>query len=188
MRNEIIVAGYGGQGVITLAKIIAAAAILEERKHATQAEAYGPASRGGSCWAEVVVDDENEIDYPRAIDPNIYILLSDAAAAKYKRPASRLGKITITDPLTVKKLKIRKGKKIEIEAQRLAQEKFQMSVVSNMILFGAFVGLFPKIVSEPAGRKTVEKFVPSKALKTNLEAFELGLNLAQTQLKEQEAA
>lgn len=184
MRHEILVAGYGGQGVITLAKIIAAAAILEERKYATQAEAYGPASRGGSCWAEVVVDDDTEIDYPRAVDPQIYILLSSVAAAKYKRAANKPGKITITDPLTVKKLKIRKGTKIEIDAQRIAQEEFKMGVVSNMILFGAFVGLFPQIVSEEAGRKTVRKFVPSKALETNMKAYELGLKLA----KEQAAA
>ncbi|MHA1143849.1 MAG: 2-oxoacid:acceptor oxidoreductase family protein [Candidatus Helarchaeota archaeon] len=181
MRNEILIAGFGGQGVITLAKIIAAAAILEERKYATQAEAYGPASRGGSCWAEVVVDDKDPIDYPRAINPNIFILLSELAAGKYKRAASKPGKVTITDPLTVKKLKIRKGKKIEIDAQRIAQEKFGMGVVSNMILFGAFIGLFPDIISEEAGRKTVEKFVPPKALSTNLEAFDLGLKLAKEQ-------
>ena len=67
-RSEIRCIGYGGQGVITLSKMIAYAAVVDN-KEAVQTEAYGPASRGGSCWAEVVVDDERAIDYPRAILP-----------------------------------------------------------------------------------------------------------------------
>ena len=64
-RSEIRVIGYGGQGVITLSKMIAYAGVIDD-KEAVQTEAYGPASRGGSCWAEVVID-EDPIDYPRAI-------------------------------------------------------------------------------------------------------------------------
>jgi len=53
-RYEIRVAGYGGQGVITLSKMIITAASMYEGLAGTQTEAYSAAARGGRCWAEVL--------------------------------------------------------------------------------------------------------------------------------------
>ena len=55
-RYEIRLAGFGGQGIITLSKMIITASALYEDLAATQTEAYSAAARGGKCWAEVVVD------------------------------------------------------------------------------------------------------------------------------------
>ncbi|GAF84280.1 unnamed protein product, partial [marine sediment metagenome] len=55
-RYEIRVSGFGGQGVITLSKMIIMASSIHEGFAATQTEAYSAAARGGKCWAEVVVD------------------------------------------------------------------------------------------------------------------------------------
>ncbi|NHI94632.1 MAG: 2-oxoacid:ferredoxin oxidoreductase subunit gamma [Candidatus Lokiarchaeota archaeon] len=185
-RHEIRIAGYGGQGVITLSKLLINAAITFDRHQATQAEAYGPASRGGSCWAEVVIEDNPEevIDYPRTINPEYYVLLSDAAAAAYRSFCNQENVVSIIDPLTVKKFKIRKGIKYEVEAQRIATEEFKLPVIANVILFGALVSL-TKLVSVEAGRKTVEKSVPSKVLDLNLRAYERGLEIAKDLLAKQ---
>ncbi|MHA1783992.1 MAG: 2-oxoacid:acceptor oxidoreductase family protein [Candidatus Helarchaeota archaeon] len=188
-RKEIRIAGFGGQGVITLSKFLINAAITIDKNQATQAEAYGPASRGGSCWAEVVIeDDPNEtIDYPRTIKPEYYVVLSDAAAAAYRSLCNKKGVVSIIDPLTVKKFKIRKGIKYEVEAQRIATEEFKLPVIANVILFGALVGL-TKLVTEEAGRKTVEQSVPKKVLDLNLKAYERGLQIAKDILAKQENA
>ncbi len=184
-RNEIRVIGYGGQGVITLSKMIAYAAVVED-KNAVQTEAYGPASRGGSCWAEVVLDDESEIEYPRAISPNFYIILSQAGADRYGKKFCNKPEVTsIVDPLTVEKWKIKKGRTYEIEAQRIAKEDFNIPVIANIILFGAFVEL-TNLISKDAAIKTIKKFVPEKTYDINMKAFERGMEIAKEQ-KEKEA-
>ncbi len=176
-RHEVRVIGYGGQGVITLSKMIAYAAVLD-KKEAVQTEAYGPASRGGSCWAEVVVDDENTIDYPRAILPKYYIILSQAGADRYgKKFCNKPDVTSIIDPLTVKKFRVRKGKKYEIPAQQIATEEFKYPVIANIILLGAFMEI-TKLISKEAAIETIKKFVPEKALEINMTAFERGIKLA----------
>ncbi|MHA1325432.1 MAG: 2-oxoacid:acceptor oxidoreductase family protein, partial [Candidatus Helarchaeota archaeon] len=121
-RTEIKIAGYGGQGVITLSKMIAAAAILhQEGITATQTEAYGAQARGGACWAEVVLSDEDMIDYPRAIVPvDVLIVLSEEAAKNYKSDVKK-GGVAIFDPFTVREKKFRvKAKKFAVPANQIA--------------------------------------------------------------------
>ncbi|MFX1296812.1 MAG: 2-oxoacid:acceptor oxidoreductase family protein [Promethearchaeota archaeon] len=176
-RSEIRAIGYGGQGIITLSKMIAYAAVLDN-KGAVQTEAYGPASRGGSCWAEVVLDDENIIDYPRAILPKYYIILSQAGANRYgKKFCNKPSVTSIIDPLTVTKWRVRKGKTFYIEAQRIAKEEFKIPVIANIILFGAFIEL-TSLISKESAIKTIQKFVPAKTFDINLKAFEKGIELA----------
>ncbi|MCK4286659.1 MAG: 2-oxoacid:acceptor oxidoreductase family protein, partial [Candidatus Lokiarchaeota archaeon] len=85
-RYEIRIAGFGGQGVISLSKWIITAASLYENLAATQTEAYSASARGGSCWAEIVVDlDKNikTIDYPQALIPYDFVIaLSGESAAR----------------------------------------------------------------------------------------------------------
>ncbi len=176
-RNEVRFIGYGGQGVITLSKMVAYAAVFDD-KRAIQTEAYGPASRGGSCWAEVVVDDELDIDYPRAIMPNYYIILSQAGADRYGKKFCNKPEVTsIVDPLTVTKWKVKKGRTYLIEAQRIATEDFNLPVIANIILFGAFMEL-TGLISKDAAIKTIKKFVPEKTFEINMRAFEKGIELA----------
>ena len=77
-RYEVRIAGYGGQGVITLSKMIITAASMYEGLARTQTEAYSAAARGGKCWAEVVVDldkDAKLIDYPKALEPYDFLII-----------------------------------------------------------------------------------------------------------------
>jgi 2-oxoglutarate ferredoxin oxidoreductase subunit gamma len=61
--HEIIITGFGGQGIILAGNILGKSATLFEKKNATLIQSYGPEARGGSCAAQVVVSDEN-IEYP----------------------------------------------------------------------------------------------------------------------------
>ncbi|HUX99307.1 MAG TPA: 2-oxoacid:acceptor oxidoreductase family protein [Candidatus Deferrimicrobium sp.] len=179
-RSEVRVIGYGGQGVITLSKMIAYAAVVDN-KEAVQTEAYGPASRGGSCWAEVVLDDEEQIEYPRAILPNYYIILSQAGADRYgKKFCNKPEVISIIDPLTVDKWKVKKGKTYEIAAQQIAKEEFKVPVIANILLLGAFTEL-TGLISKKAAIETIKKFVPEKTYELNMRAFDRGIELAKEQ-------
>jgi 2-oxoglutarate ferredoxin oxidoreductase subunit gamma len=190
-RTEITISGLGGQGVITLSKLIASGVIIhEEGKNAVQTEAYGAAARGWTCWGEVVVHDSEEIvDYPRAIPPyDILVVLSEAAATKYKKDAKKGGTV-IFDSTTVrpKKVKFRKSNVYDVPAQKVAREEFQMPVVSNVILFGAIIGI-TGIIQEDSGLETVKEFVPEKFRDINVEAYKRGLEMGKKLKAEQEAA
>ena len=179
-RNEVRIIGYGGQGVITLSKMIAYAAVLDN-KEAAQTEAYGPASRGGSCWAEVVIDTENEIEYPRAIQPNFYIILSQNGADRYGKFCNDPAVTSIIDPLTVEKWKIKKGTTYRIESQQIANEEYKNPLIANVILLGAFFEI-SGFISHEAAMQTLKKFIPEKAFELNIVAFERGIHLAQDQM------
>ncbi|MHA1649098.1 MAG: 2-oxoacid:acceptor oxidoreductase family protein [Candidatus Helarchaeota archaeon] len=187
-RTEIKIAGYGGQGVITLSKMIAAAAILhQEGITATQTEAYGAQARGGACWAEVVISDEEMIDYPRAIVPvDVLMVFSEEAARNYKGEVKKDG-IAIFDPLTVRPRKFKvKAKRYAVPANQIATEELKMPVTQNAIMFGAFIGI-TGLIDEESGRQCVRDFVPSKFIDINLKAYERGLEIGK-KLKEEESS
>ena len=181
-RYEFRVSGFGGQGVITLSKMIIMASSIYEGLAATQTEAYSASARGGKCWAEVVVDLDRNIeliDYPKALKPyDFLIVLSEESANDVKvdfiKDEENTG-FLIWDPTTIKKLKV--GKKINkvlgIPVQKLAVEKFGNIVFGNSILFGIFT-ILSGIFSEESALETIKKFVPNSTLDKNLEAFELG--------------
>ena len=194
VRYEIRIAGFGGQGVITLSKMITMASSLYEGLAATQTEAYSAAARGGKCWAEVVVDKDHDIkiiDYPKALQPyDFLIVLSEESASDVKpnflKKSDNTG-FLIWDPSTIKKFKAAKRieKGLSIPVQKLAVERFGNIVFGNSILFGAFT-MLAGIFSEESALETIRNFVPPNTLDTNLEAFELGKQEAKEFLKKLE--
>jgi 2-oxoglutarate ferredoxin oxidoreductase subunit gamma len=180
-RYEIRISGYGGQGVITLSKMIITASSLYENLAATQTEAYSAAARGGKCWAEVVVEldrDKKLIDYPKALEPyDFLIVLSEEAAGDIKPNLVKEGEtgFLIWDSSTITKFRAAKRvkKSLGIPIQKLAVEKFNNMVFGNTILFGMFTVL-SGIFSEESAIETIKNFVPASTIDTNLEAFELG--------------
>ena len=184
-RTEIKIAGYGGQGVITLSKMIAAAAILhQEGITATQTEAYGAQARGGACWAEVVISDEDMIDYPRAMVPvDVLMAFSEEAASNYKGDVKKNG-IAIFDPLTVRPRKFKvKCNRYAVPANQIATEELKMGVTQNAIMFGAFIGL-TGLITEESGETCIRNFVPKKFIEINLKAYKRGLEIGK-KLKEE---
>jgi len=178
-RTEIKISGYGGQGVITLAKLITAAVIMHSDLEATQTESYGAAARGGACWAEVVIDDD-EIDYPRVFPGNvdIGIFFTDEAVGSYLKTVKKKGGIVIYDPLAIKKVRVKKAQQLySVPALETARKEFT-PVVANVIMFGALLGI-TEILSKEIGEQAVKGFVPKKAVDLNLKAFEKGYQMGQ---------
>lgn len=181
-RFEVRIVGYGGQGVITLSKMIAYAAGICENLLVTQTEAYGAQARGGRSYTEVVVDlDRNSklIDYPKALRPyDILIILSQAAAQKVNKGDVKEETNTgylIWDSSTIETFRVaKKIKNISFPIQKLALEQFGNMVYGNSILFGVFTHI-SKIFSEESAIETIKQFVPSSTLDINLKAFKLGI-------------
>ncbi len=191
-RYEVRIVGYGGQGVITLSKMIINASSLYGDLAATQTEAYGSSARGGKCWAEVVIDlDKNTklIDYPKAIRPyDFLVVLSEEAAKNVKPDHLKKDENTgylIWDTSTIKNFRAAKRieKAIGIPIQKIAVERFGNMVFGNSILFGCFT-ILSRIFSEQSAMETIKKFVPSATINQNLEAFELGKHEVEMFLKQ----
>ena len=99
-RVRLVFSGSGGQGVITAAIILAEAAVLFEGLEATQSQSYGPEARGGATRSDVIIAD-SLIRYPKVIQPNVLVCLTQEAYNKFCsiiRPGGRL----LTDARFVK--------------------------------------------------------------------------------------
>ena len=82
-QSEIIVTGFGGQGIILAGKILGMAASLGDKKESTLVQAYGPESRGGACNAQVIISDV-PIHYPYVKVPDILLAMSQAGYDKFE--------------------------------------------------------------------------------------------------------
>ncbi len=170
-RYEIRIAGFGGQGVVTVGKIVGAAAALYDKKNAVQTQSYGPESRGGACKSEVVLSD-GEIHYPKVRMADVLVALSQPALDIYLKDL-KAGGVLIIDPLTVikevprKDIKVFKVPTAEIAVQ-VGNKKFQ-----NMVALGALASL-TGVISPEAFEKAIKDSVPPKTLGQNLEAFKKG--------------
>jgi 2-oxoglutarate ferredoxin oxidoreductase subunit gamma len=171
-RYEIRIAGFGGQGVVTVGKIAGIAAALHDKRNAVQTQSYGPESRGGACKAEVVLAD-GEIHYPKVRSADVMVALSQTAQDAYIKDLKQ-GGLLIVDPLTVIKdpprsdLRIVKIPTAEI-AIETGNKKFQ-----NMVALGALCEL-TGVISREALEKAIAETVPPKTLSQNLEAFKKGI-------------
>ena len=81
-RYEIRLSGAGGQGMILAGIILAEAGVMVDNLNVSQSQSYGPESRGGDSRAEVVFD-EDQIDFPKVIKPDILVSLTQEAYDKY---------------------------------------------------------------------------------------------------------
>jgi 2-oxoglutarate ferredoxin oxidoreductase subunit gamma len=171
-RYEIRIAGFGGQGVVTVGKIVGIAAALHDKKNAVQTQSYGPESRGGACKSEVVLSD-GEIYYPKVRTADVLVALSQPALDIYLKDL-KPGGLLIIDPLTVVKavpradIKVVKVPTAEI-AMKAGNKKFQ-----NMVALGALSTL-TGVISQEALEKAIGESVPPKTLAQNLEAFKKGI-------------
>mgnify|MGYP000093248349 CR=1 FL=1 len=82
-KYRFLLSGSGGQGVITMAILLAEAAVLYEGLTAVQSQAYGPEARGGATRSDVIVSD-GPIYFPKVTQPNILVALNQASFIKYQ--------------------------------------------------------------------------------------------------------
>jgi 2-oxoglutarate ferredoxin oxidoreductase subunit gamma len=173
-RFEIRIAGFGGQGVVTIGRILGEAFSIYEGKNSANSQSYGPESRGGACKSEVVVSD-GEIYYPNGRRPDILITLSQRALDTYL-PDLKEGGILLIDPTSVKDIPHPEKYRIhEIAAMAIAYEigsvKYQ-----NSVALGALYPLIDDILKESSLRKAIADNVPPHTVELNMKAFERGLS------------
>lgn len=179
MRREIRIAGFGGQGVVTMGMILAVAAGLHEDREVAQTQSYGPEARGGACRSDVVISDE-PIDYTRPLALDVFIAMSPAALEQYWAEVLRGKTIVLVDRTLVAQNPDHSPPVVAIEATRLAEEEFKNRVVANMIMLGAMAAR-THVISLEALQEALKGRLPEKSLEVSQKAlrrgFELGLGV-----------
>ena len=176
--HEIIIAGFGGQGVLSMGMIIAYAA-LKEDKEISWMPSYGPEMRGGTANCIVIVS-EARISSPIITQFDSAIVLNQPSLDKFGprvKPGGLLlcEQSSVVTPCTRTDIDI-----LTIPAMEEAQ-KLQKKQIANMIVLGAFLDRRP-IVSPGNVLKALKEVLPERhhhLLPLNEQALKRGKELAQ---------
>jgi len=173
VKYQIRLSGSGGQGLI-LNSILLAEAASKEGKNVLQSQAYGPASRGGSSRADVIISD-SKIYYPAAEHLELLLCLTQKAADKYIKLLKQEG-ILIYDSENIKINPI-SSETIAIPFTQIAIDKLKTSLVANIIAI-SFICTYTKLVSFKQLEKAIRNNVKEKFIELDIKAAKLGAQLA----------
>jgi len=181
-RDEIVIGGLGGQGIVLAGFVMGKAAALFDQKNATHTQDYGPEARGGSCRTQVVISD-SPISYPYIDNPSVLAVMSQGAYNTYS-PTMRPDALLLIDEDLVKVKKSKHERLFTIPATRIAQE-LGRAAVANIVMLG-FITAVSRVVSVDAMKKAVLESVPKGTEELNTKAFDRGYNHGLEQVKAKE--
>ncbi len=175
MRREIRIAGFGGQGVVTLGTILAVAAGIHEDLEVAQTQSYGPEARGGACRSDVIISDE-PIDYTKPLALDLFIALSPSALEQYWAEVREGRTVVLVDKTLIPCTPEHSPRVLAIEATRIAEEEFKDRVVANMVMLGAMAAISGWIGLK-ALEQTLNGRISARALEANRAALKRGYDL-----------
>jgi len=182
--TEVLLGGFGGQGIILSGLILGKAAALFTDKRAAFTQSYGPEARGGACSANVIISDE-EIDYPYVDRPHFMMTMSQGAYEKYV-PLLRPGGILMIEEDLVRLTRARDDIEVYcIPATRLS-ETLGKKIVANIVMLG-FVASVSRVVSYEAMKQAILDSVPKGTEELNMKAYNTGYEYGVKQLEEHAA-
>lgn len=178
-HKEIVITGFGGQGIVLAGLILGKAASLGDHRETTLTQSYGPEARGGACSAQVIISDRR-IHFPYVRNPDILVCMSQGGFDKYGSLVRDDG-ILITDLDLVQPSGARVTEAFSIPATRMAEE-LGRKMMANIVMLG-FVTAVTETVSVESARTAVKGSVPKGTEEKNLAAFNRGLDFGLATLK-----
>ncbi len=168
-RFEIRFSGLGGQGIITLGKVMGAGLSLGHGYNVTQTQSYGPEARGGSSRCDLVVS-SRRISFPKAENLDLLVALSQEACNAYY-PYLKPGGVLIIESDMVAQPPTNQYLGLPFTA--MAKDRIGIPQAMNTIVLGALTHLLPFAVPRIM-RKNMEEALPEKIRAINVKAFNLG--------------
>ncbi len=179
MTEEIIVAGFGGQGVLSMGKILAYSGIMQDQE-VSWMPSYGPEMRGGTANVTVILSDER-ISSPILTQFDTAVILNQQSMDKFEKGV-KPGGVLLYDPNGITRHPERKDINIyRIDANKLAVD-IGNTKVYNMVVLGAYLKVKP-IVKMDNVKKGLKKSLPERyhnLLPINEKAIEKGLESIET--------
>lgn len=176
--KEIIITGFGGQGIVLAGQVLGMAASLIDHKESTLTQSYGPEARGGACSAQVIISDST-IHFPYVRNPDILVCMSQAGYDKYA-DLLKEGGVVLYDQDMVKPPDL-SADCFSIPATRIAEE-LGRKMMANIVMVG-FVTATTGAASHEAMHKAVCDSVPNGTEEANTAAFNKGYEFGLAVLK-----
>lgn len=176
MLKEMIFAGFGGQGVLSMGKLIAYAA-MKEGKEISWMPSYGPEMRGGTANCMVNISDEL-ISSPVVNEYDVVVALNQPSLKKFESKVKK-GGILIWESSTIKEPPTRTDIKVyPLPAIELASNELKNVKVMNMLILGALVKMLD-IVKKESLIVALKETLPErhhKLIPLNEKAIDLGMS------------
>lgn len=172
-ETKIVIAGFGGQGIVLAGNILARACVIED-KHVAGMASYGVEMRGGTANASVVISD-SEIASPFVEKPEIAIILNQQSLDRFEPMVIKGGLIVVDSSMTTRKVKRDDIDVVSIPAADIARW-LGNAKVANIIMLGAFIGKTGLLQLANIEKAIEELFVRKKAvlIKINKKALREG--------------
>jgi len=170
---EIVITGFGGQGIVLAGNILGKAAAIYDNLHASLTQSYGPEARGGACSAQLIVS-ENPVLYPYAEKPNILVAMSQEG---YDKNIEKLlpGGLLITDFDLVKHDVKRKDFDFHTIPATKISEDLGYKMMANIVIIG-FLASKTNLITKSSIKKAIKTSVPEGTYEKNKIAFNRGFN------------
>ena len=136
MKEEVIIAGFGGQGVMSMGKILAYAG-MKEQKEVSWIPSYGPEMRGGTAHCTVTISDK-KIASPMSSNPDNIIVMNYPSLEKFINKVKSEGLVLINSSLINSTVDRKDVEVIEVPANAIARE-LGNNKIANMVMLGAYI-------------------------------------------------
>jgi 2-oxoglutarate ferredoxin oxidoreductase subunit gamma len=172
-HEDVLMAGFGGQGLMAIGKILAKAA-MEEGKHVTWMPSYGPEMRGGTANCVVIIDDE-PIGSPVSREPAAAIVMNKQSIDKFEPSVKKGGLMVVNTSLIDRKASRTDIRVIYVAANDLA-EKEGSGKSANMVALGAYIAAVKTTAADSVEHAIVENFKGKRGNlgELNVRAFRRG--------------
>jgi 2-oxoglutarate ferredoxin oxidoreductase subunit gamma len=178
MQKEIIIAGFGGQGVLFGGQVVAYAA-MDAGKEVTWIPSYGPEMRGGTANCTIVIADD-EIGSPLVKNPPLAIALNLPSFDRYEELLAPGGTLIVNQSMVDRGAKREAINVILVPCNEIAEEIGSKKLM-NMVAIGALLTVLPEITIKDV-EKALEGHLPERhkrLLPMNYEALRRGFEAAQ---------
>lgn len=176
MREEIIISGFGGQGVLFAGKLLAYAG-LETDLNVVYFPSYGPEMRGGTAHCTVIISDE-EIGSPFIRNPSGAIVMNIPSMERYEPLVKERGILVVNTSLVDRNPGRMDIEVVPVPANDVAEQVGDKRL-ANIVLLGALLEK-SKIVSVSAIEKSLHKYIPENRrnlLEANIAALTRGAQI-----------
>lgn len=172
MRHEIIMSGFGGQGVMVMGQLLTYAGMLEN-KNVSWMPSYGPEMRGGTANCSVIISDE-KVGEPTVSEPSSAIMMNSPSLDKFEHKLKSSGVLIINSSLVDKAVKRKDIQEYRVPINDIANELGSVKMI-NMVALGAFLAATDIVTNESLIKAFAKKFAAKpKIVSINVEAFSRG--------------
>ena len=175
MNTQILIAGFGGQGILFAGKFLAYEALTDNRE-VSWLPSYGPEMRGGTANCSIIISD-NKIGSPIVDKPDILIAMNTPSYDKYIDAIVPGGKVFVDSSLIDRKCERTDISAHYIPATKMASDN-ELSGLANMIIIGNLIANTDFINSEKieSAMKHVVPAAKQNLFDLNMKAIELGID------------